>query len=179
MAVEAGEYEIGPDNADLLVRTTSAGVAGAMGHDLTLLVGSWSGTLTIAEDPADCGFTLDADLRSLEVVAGRGGAKPLSDGDKAEVVKNAQKALQTSRHPTLSVESTDVDGDWDAATVTTDLTLHGVTKPVEVEVEQPEPGSFSATATLRQSDFGIKPFSAMLGALKIADEVTVEASLEF
>ncbi len=29
--------------------------------------------------------------------------------------------------------------------------------------------------TLVQSDFGIKPYSAMMGALKVADEVTIEA----
>ena len=35
-------------------------------------------------------------------------------------------------------------------------------------------GSIRAHATLKQSDFGIKQFSILFGALKVADEVSVE-----
>lgn len=46
-------------------------------------------------------------------------------------------------------------------------------------VEQPEPDVLRATTTIRQTEFGIKPLSAMLGALKIADDVTVEVTIGF
>ncbi len=39
-----------------------------------------------------------------------------------------------------------------------------------------EDGLLSATAVVTQSDWGMKPYSALFGALKVADEV--EVSLE-
>ena len=34
-------------------------------------------------------------------------------------------------------------------------------------------GRLAGSATLKQSDWGIKPYSALFGTLKVADEVTV------
>ena len=33
--------------------------------------------------------------------------------------------------------------------------------------------SLTGSATVKQSDWGLKPYSALFGALKVADEVTV------
>jgi polyisoprenoid-binding protein YceI len=58
------------------------------------------------------------------------------------------------------------------------LTLAGTTVPVQVPVEV-ESGTdetrLRATVTVVQSRFGIKPYSAMMGALKVADEVEIRA----
>ena len=37
-------------------------------------------------------------------------------------------------------------------------------------------GTLSASATLKQTDWGMKPYSALFGALKVADEVEIECS---
>jgi polyisoprenoid-binding protein YceI len=68
-------------------------------------------------------------------------------------------------------------------TVTGDLTLHGVTRPVTLNVtlnklaENPlvkkEEAGFSATATLKRSDFGMKTFIPAIG-----DEVQIELEVE-
>lgn len=68
-------------------------------------------------------------------------------------------------------------------TVTGDLTLHGVTKPVTLDVtvnklaENPlakkEEAGFSATATLKRSDFGMKTFLPAIG-----DEVKLILEVE-
>lgn len=179
MAVEAGEYEIGPDNGDLLVYTRSAGMAGTIGHDLTLVVDDWSGTLAIAEDAADCSFEVTADLRSLRVIDGSGGAKPLTDGDRDEIAKNAQKSLGTGRHPTLTCTSESIAGDWESASAEATLRLHGTARAVRLAIDQIQPGVFRAATSVRQSEFGIKPYSAMLGALKIADDVEVKVTIGF
>jgi polyisoprenoid-binding protein YceI len=36
-----------------------------------------------------------------------------------------------------------------------------------------EDGRFSGEATIKQSDWGMKPYSALFGTLKVADEVRV------
>ena len=45
-------------------------------------------------------------------------------------------------------------------------------------MSQTAPGLYQATTTVRQTDFGIKPYSAFLGALKVADAVEVEVDLD-
>jgi polyisoprenoid-binding protein YceI len=35
-------------------------------------------------------------------------------------------------------------------------------------------GHLTGSATIKQSDWGIKPYSALFGALKVNDDVTVE-----
>ena len=46
------------------------------------------------------------------------------------------------------------------------------------QVSQTAPGHYHATTTIRQTDFGIKPYSAFLGSLKVADAVQVEVELD-
>ncbi len=68
--------------------------------------------------------------------------------------------------------------------LTGDLTLHGVTKPVTLDVTFNGAGTppmtqlyvvgFNAVGTLKRSDFGIKNFVPLIG-----DEVTLQISCEF
>jgi polyisoprenoid-binding protein YceI len=52
--------------------------------------------------------------------------------------------------------------------------MHGVSRGIRLEVTSQEPGRYRGTATIRQTDFGITPYSGFFGALKLRDEVTVE-----
>ena len=45
--------------------------------------------------------------------------------------------------------------------------------PITVELTAAEDGRLTGTATVKQSDWGMKPYSALFGALKVADEVEV------
>ena len=66
--------------------------------------------------------------------------------------------------------------DGDRANIDGDLTLHGVTSPISVEARD-DGERWNAEVTLDQRKFNIKPFSAMLGALKVKPEVTVHISV--
>jgi hypothetical protein len=57
--------------------------------------------------------------------------------------------------------------------------MAGNSHPVELELSASPEGQISGGATLKQTDWGIKPYSALFGALRVADEVEVlvEASL--
>jgi polyisoprenoid-binding protein YceI len=54
------------------------------------------------------------------------------------------------------------------------LTINGTSRPVRLQVTQPEPGRYRGTATVTQSAFGIKPYVGLFGALKVRDDVQVE-----
>jgi polyisoprenoid-binding protein YceI len=53
-----------------------------------------------------------------------------------------------------------------------ELTLAGQAAPLTFELTAAD-GSLGGSAVIKQSDWGIKPYSALFGALKVADEVTV------
>jgi polyisoprenoid-binding protein YceI len=74
------------------------------------------------------------------------------------------------------------DGTDIRAAVTGDLDLHGQQRPVTAEVELWWGGGrtrVTVTATVAQSQWGVKPYTAFLGALRVADRVRIdlEASL--
>ena len=61
--------------------------------------------------------------------------------------------------------------------VTGELEIAGTARPVEVELAI-EGGRLTGEATIAQSEWGIKPYSALLGALKVADRVRVTVDAE-
>lgn len=175
----SGNHQLSASNGRLTFDTSREGVAGLLGHDLTLEATSWSATLTIADDPAECAVQATIDLDALTVVSGTGGAKPLSDKDRREIIKNAHKSLEVAKHPRAEFTSTSISGSWESgATVDGTLRLHGTTQPITAKVTV-DGNQFTLRATIVQTQFGIKPYSAMLGALKLADpvELTVTAQV--
>lgn len=168
MAIQAGTYKLGPDNADLRVKTGRGGAAAKAGHDLTLGVTSWEATLTVGDDSS---LELNADASSLEVLKGEGGAKALDDDDKADIKKSIDKDV-LEQQP-IEFRSSDVATTDSGLKVQGDLTIVGKTQPVSFDVDAADDGAIHASTTITQSDWGIKPYSALFGSLKVTDDVEV------
>jgi polyisoprenoid-binding protein YceI len=168
-------HKIGPETGSLVLRTTRQGLAAQAGHDLTIEVMRWSGTVTTGDEPTDTRLELTADLDSLRVQSGSGGVKPLSERAKRDIANNAKKTLQADRYPELRYVSEQVTATGDVAGK---CTLHGTERPVRVEVTSLGDDKYRATGTIVQSQFGIKPYTGMFGALKVADEVSFEADAD-
>jgi polyisoprenoid-binding protein YceI len=163
----------------MLLRTGRQGVGSTVGHDLTLEVTVWSVEIDVPETgPADAAVTARIDLGSLTVRDSSGGARPLTDKDRADIQQNAQRVLDTGDHGAASFESTGVVVGDDHATISGVLTLHGVAAPVDVHLRELGPGRYRAGTVVTQSAYGIKPYSALLGALKVRDEVEVEIDVD-
>ena len=179
MEIRTGRLRLGPDNGHLLLRTGRTGVGSGAGHDLTIEALDWSVEISVPETgPTDATAAARIELGPLSVRAGTGGAGPLADRERAEIEKNARRTLGVDRHPTATFQSTRVVADDDRTTVSGDLTLHGVTAPVEVDVCEVAPDRYRATTAVSQSAHGIKPYSAFLGALKVRDDVEVEIEVD-
>ena len=177
-----GTYEFGPESGRVLVRTGREGLAARAGHDLTLEITDWLAQVTTPGEGgsvAEATVTADLGLSSLAVREGAGGAKPLTDRDRREIHKQVHKILGdaaragfTSQRVILS--STPSAGSATAGTIEGTLTVHGVSRDIRLEVTSQEPGRYRGSTTIRQTDFGITPYSGFFGALKLRDEVTVE-----
>ncbi|MGH9127602.1 MAG: YceI family protein [Acidimicrobiales bacterium] len=176
MAITSGKYEIGPSDGRLVLLTTRKGAGAALGHDLTIGARTWNGTVVVdTDDPANSSVSLTVDTTSLEVLEGKGGAKALSSGDKAKIKEAINDTLKTKSNPEMTFESTSVTANGpNAATVEGTLTLVGTSGPATVSVNVDDNGRASAKATVVQTAFGIKPYTGMMGALKLGDEVKLE-----
>jgi polyisoprenoid-binding protein YceI len=168
MAIQPGVHNLGPDNATLRVKTGRSGAAAMAGHDLLLEVTSWSATLEVGDTTS---LELSADPTSLQVVEGKGGAKALDDGDKADIRKSIDKDIL--KKDAIRFRSTSCEQRDDGLAVQGELELRGTTSPTSFEVSVADDGGLSASTTVKQTDWGIKPYSALFGALKVNDEVEV------
>jgi polyisoprenoid-binding protein YceI len=65
------------------------------------------------------------------------------------------------------------DGD-DRLHVTGDLELVNGINLIAFDIIVSEDGRVTGTATIKQTDWGMKPYSALFGTLKVTDEVGVE-----
>jgi len=170
----AGGYRLGPESGRLLVNTTRTGLGAKAGHDLTIEVTRWHGRATAdPADPANSSVTVEVDVDSFEVRQGTGGVKPLTDADRAEIKKTLGEVLHTAQDPTITFRSTRVDGSAGSFTLDGELTIMGVTGPVTVQGRVTD-GRVVGGATVVQSRWGIRAYSAFFGALKLRDEVKVD-----
>ena len=140
--------EFGPENATLTVHTKRGGAAAKAGHDLTILVERWNATY------ADGALVFEADSRSFKVLEGKGGAFSLGDEEKAAIAQTIDE--EVLKGTPISYR----DGE---------LTLNGVTRPVPFTFDGSE-----GRAEIKQTDFKLKPYSALFGTLKVADVVEVK-----
>lgn len=163
-------------DAQALVFTFKDGLLSKVAHDLKIAVTQFS------VDVSDAAISAQFDPRSLRVVnAVREGAedpKALSDADKEKIAVQIQKeVLETDKHERISFVSTKVarrpDGGY---SITGDLTLHGTTRPISAETRL-EGGNQVAEVELNQPDFGVEPFKAMMGTLKVKPAVKVRVSV--
>ncbi len=102
--------------------------------------------------------------------------------DKAAMDKVAWKALRTREFPEITYHLTEAgvpkasgEGKWSVA-ARGDMTVAGVKKEVSLTLTVTQHGTalmVSGRLPLKMTDFGIKPPTAMMGAIKSADDVTV------
>jgi polyisoprenoid-binding protein YceI len=172
-------YRLGPESGTLLVRTGRTGAAAKAGHDLVIRVETWEATLDVSDAPSRASAVLSVDATSLRVVDGTGGVQALDDDDRASIVQTIDDEILKRQE--IGFRSTDVEvaSDRSGLSVRGDLTLVGVAAPIAFELAVGDEGKLTGSAVLKQTDWGIKPYSALFGALKVADEVEVslDASL--
>jgi polyisoprenoid-binding protein YceI len=161
-------YDLGPDHGTLSVRTRRRGTVAKAGHDLLIHVTRWRGTLALGDEPA---VTLDADATSLKVREGTGGMMALDDGDLANIEQTIDD--EVLKRQDIAFRSTRVEETADGLSVTGDLTLRGTTRPIAFDLHVAD-RRVRGDAVVKQTDWGMKPYTALFGALKVADEVRVE-----
>jgi polyisoprenoid-binding protein YceI len=138
-----------------------------------------SGTVTTnGSDPASATIDATIDASSIDTRV-----------EKRDMHLKSPDFLDVAKYPTITFKSTKVEAagpnKWK---VTGDLTLHGVTKPVVLDVESSGPpinvmgktrAGASATTKINRSDFGLKWNQALeAGGVMVGDEVAISIDVE-
>jgi hypothetical protein len=161
-------YRLGPEDGTLSVRTKRTGAAAMAGHNLLIHVTSWEATIELG---ADTSIELDADGSSLRVIEGSGGMQALQDEDRENIEQTIDDEVLHGER--IAFRSAGAKPHGAGLRVDGELTLNGETRPLGFDVEITGEGGLAATAVVKQSDWGMRPYSGLFGALKVVDEVEV------
>jgi polyisoprenoid-binding protein YceI len=100
------------------------------------------------------------------------------DHDEIQKTMLGPEVLDAGRYPEIVFRSTAVEpigqGSWK---VRGDLTLHGQTRPVTVEVRQKDE-RYIGSSLLKQTDFGIKPIRIAGGTVRVKNEIRIEFDIQ-
>jgi polyisoprenoid-binding protein YceI len=158
------------------VFTEKEGLLSKVAHDLRIRVDRFDVKIEGEGDARSVSATFDPNSLVVEsaLASGRDNPGALSRSDLRKIEDTIRKdVLHTKKHPKLEFQSTRVEDDGDGLRVTGDLTLHGRTRELRLHVRDTG-DAWETEATLHQPDFGIEPFKAMLGTLKIKPDVRVK-----
>jgi len=179
MAVLAGRHQFGPDRGRIVLRTFRDGLAAQAGHDLTIEATRWSGALGVNDDLSPADLDVRIDMGALVVRDGTGGVKPLSDRDRREIAVTARKVLASDRYPEAVFAAAGFEPvAGGGGEISGTLTIRGQARPLKVHVTQTGDDRYHAEAQVSQSDYGIKPYTAFLGALRVRDTVDIVVDLD-
>ena len=168
---------LGSGEAEVTVYTYKEGLLSRVAHDLKLAVTRFE----IVLDGEAVRATFDpASLKVLAVMKGKVEDRgALSERDREEIEANIRgPVLHVDRFPEIRFEGTvrrRPEGRREGQ-VEGRLTLCGVSRDLVVPVSH-RPPHLIAKARLDQRNYGIEPFRAFMGALKIRPDVDVQVRL--
>jgi polyisoprenoid-binding protein YceI len=146
-------------------------MAQKVGHDLIIDVSQWAATVEVGDDGTPTSVSFEADPRSLDVLEGHRGVKPLTDSDRADIRSTIDEKILLGQPINFSSNAVEVaDG---RLVVHGELTIAGSTRPATFELELGDDGRVTGTLPVTQSEWGIKPYRAFMGALKVRDTVEI------
>lgn len=183
-------YVIDAAHSQLLIYAYRGGAAAKFGHNHILRAAQIEGYVYVpAAAPAGARFDLRVPLAQLvidepQLRAATGdtfaGERTASDIAGTRHNMLGPQGLDATRFPDVRVRSTGVSGDWPLLVADIEITLHGVARMLTVPLRVHRDGAdlnISGSLVLRQSDFGIQPYSALLGLLAVQDPVTITFEL--
>ncbi len=169
----AGTWEIDPIHSSAEFSVRHMMVSKVKGRFAKL-----SGTITVGEDPH--ASSVDATIEAASV--------DTHDVNRDNHLRSAD-FLDVENYPTITFRSTGVRQGSSGHILDGELTLHGVTRPVELDLEHngsgPDPyggmrTGFSATTQIDRSDFGLNfngTIEATGGAL-VGDRIAIALEIE-
>jgi polyisoprenoid-binding protein YceI len=172
VSVAAGTWDIDPVHSEVSFAARHMMVSKVRGRFT-----SFSGEIVTGERFLDSSVTASIDLASVTT----------NNDQRDEHIRSAD-FLDVANHPTMTYRSTGVRPDGGDHVLEGELTLHGVTRSVPLQLELTGSGpdayggtrsGFSATATINRSDFGIDislPLDG--GGVVVSDKIQIQLDIQ-
>jgi len=145
----------------------------AVGHDLEIDVADFS---IDVEGPAlRVRARFDASSLRVRGAVEQGRVRPekLSQRERDQIDRQiADDVLDSRSHPYIEFISTEIEPDPEGYLVRGELRLRGASRSLRVAARR-VPAGLEVHATIHQPDFGIKPFRALGGTLRVHPDVRV------
>jgi polyisoprenoid-binding protein YceI len=139
--------------------------------------GTFDGSISIAEQPLESSVNVSVDMSSID-----------TRDENRDAHLRSPDFFETDKYPTMTFVSTEVRPDGDGYVVVGDLSIHGVTKPIELAVEFNGVGSdpwggkrlgFSAEGEVSRKEWGIDidmPLES--GGVVVGDKIKLQLEVE-
>ncbi|MCF6150512.1 MAG: YceI family protein [Candidatus Kuenenia sp.] len=182
MSIKTGMYSFDENSGKIQVYTFKEGMLSAVAHDLLLDVTHFKVDLNIpSDDLASATINAEISSNSLKVVSamkdGLQQNDTLKEKDKSEIEEATNNdVLHSKKYPTINFQSTSICKNNGSYHVAGKLTLHGVTTTIEFDCETAGENMLKGSVDLMQKDYGIKPYKALLGTLKVKNNITIAFS---
>ncbi|HEX4871181.1 MAG TPA: YceI family protein [Nevskiaceae bacterium] len=183
-------YRLDPDRSRLRLYVFRGGAMARLGHNHVLQPRQWQAALHLPDParPASARFEIALPLAQLAIddPAWRAETGAAFAGERtAEEIRGTQtnllKPFAPDPDPQLRLSATAVHGDWPQLVAELRVILAGVSREMAVPLTVTrEAGGYRVQGrlALRQSDFGLSPFSVLGGALAVQDWVSAEFDLQ-
>ncbi|MBC8026356.1 MAG: YceI family protein [Steroidobacteraceae bacterium] len=186
-AIPAGstEYRVNAQDSRLQILVYRGGPMAKLGHNHLIASDDLEGSVYVTEDPLRMRFDISFPVNALTVdepamreVSGPEFANAVPqnarDGTRSNLLSVA--LLDGANYPTIRLRALEVVAAGEGFDVGVEITIkdqaHTARVPVTLRREE---GSLVASGEfpLKQSELGLKPFTAAMGALAVVDEMTV------
>jgi len=162
----AQEKMIDVQRSTITIHVLKAGLLSALGHEHWVSAPIASGTY---DDGA-------APRVEFKVEAAKMQVKPdpkVNAKDEASIQKDMQEmTLESAKFPEIRFRSTSIVKSGAQWKVAGTLTLHGVSKTVNLDVRKTG-DAYAGQTKIKQTEFGIKPATAAGGSIKVKDEIEI------
>lgn len=171
----AVRYAIDGRISRFTIRVSASGMLSAFGHSPTIAIRDFAGEAQFNPDRLEsASLHLTVKAVSLSVT------DDISDKDRREIEREMQDSvLESAKYPEIIYDcprvsvSNPENGQY-SITLQGNLSLHGVTRGLTIPARVAVTGDMLRAFgefSLRQSDYNMKPVSAVAGGLKVKDEV--------
>ncbi len=183
-------FQITPSASMLHILVYRGGTLANLGHNHVVSSHSVNGYIWRHEQTRLCGFDISLPVGELivddnEARVAEGSDFPANVPDSARQGTQhnmlSEALLDAAHYPTIRLQSGNITGEVNAPNIVVHVTiknqLHLYMLPVNVEMSGRMlhvRGEF----TIKQTDFGIKPYSIAMGALQVLDELKIKFDLQ-
>lgn len=175
-AAEVAHYRLDAGRSQFTVQAFAEGLLSSFGHDPVIAIRDFEGEVEFVPGTL-AGARVRLSIKADSLAA----TESVKEKDRHEIESQMrEQALEVSKYPLIVFESTSVtasrirEGRY-RARVIGNLTLHGVAQPnlwIQAEVTfDGEDLRAQGEFAIRQTDYRIKPVSAVGGMLKVKNEL--------